>query len=307
VSDPTDQTTFRTARYPRRTVLRGGLIGGLGIAGVALLGCGDDEGDEPAASAGTVSATQGASIAKTPDEFVVANEVEPADLFPWFGGFGHGLVTRQVYQTLVEPRLFVGAGGEIKWEVAGVLAESWEAVEPTRWRLKLRPGVTFHNGERWDAQAAKASFDLLSNAEIIKELKKSSLLAAVTSFKVVDDMTVEFTTAKPDPEVLTLNLRLGFVGLPPKLIAGDGWRSLREHPVGTGPYKFVSWSRCPITGLPMRRRSSGSGSSRGPRRACARSLYRPGRRTSRTTSARNRPRSSTTAPSAAASRPPRCA
>jgi len=230
----------------RRSVLRGGVLSALGLAGAALLGCGDDATNAGSpVSASTTALTTNAAVATgtTPEEFVVANEAEPSDLFPWFGGFGQGLVTRQVYQTLVEPRLFVGVNGEISWEVAGVLAESWEQVEPTRWRLKLRPGVTFHNGEPWDATAAKASFDLLSNKDVITELKKPNLLASVKSFEVVDDLTVDFTTVKPDPEVLTLNLRLGFVGLPAQAIAGDGWRSLREHPVGTGAYQFVSWSR----------------------------------------------------------------
>lgn len=229
-----------SSHVTRRAALHGGVLAGLGIAGLALFGCSEDESD----AASTPGATSTASATgTTPSELVIANEAEPSDLFPWFGGFGQGLVTRQVYQTFVEPRLTLGAAGEVKWDVVGVLAESWDQVEPTRWRLKLRPGVTFHNGEPWDAAAAKASFDLLSNTAVTTELKKNNILAAVTSFSVVDPMTVEFTTAKPDPEVLTLNLRLGFVGLPPKLIAGEGWRSLREHPVGTGAYKFTSWSR----------------------------------------------------------------
>lgn len=74
----------------------------------------------------------GPSAGQTSDEIVIANEAEPADLSPWFKGFGHVLVTRQLYETLVEPRMTQLEDGTVDIEWVPVLAESWEQIEPTR-------------------------------------------------------------------------------------------------------------------------------------------------------------------------------
>lgn len=243
-------------RLSRRAALRLGGVAGLGVAGAALIGCGDDEESTPTATSepdgsngGGSSASPTATPTETagepafPDEFVVANAAEPPDLLPWFSGFEQALVTRQIYQTMIEPRLTLAADGSPQWELVGVLAESWEREDDTTWLLQLREGVTFHNGEPWNADAAVASYELLSNSELIEELQKFDLLRAITGFEKVDEMSVRVTTASPGTEPLTLFLRIGFSGLPASAIADEGWRDFAENPIGTGPYRFKSWNR----------------------------------------------------------------
>jgi peptide/nickel transport system substrate-binding protein len=247
-----------TRRLSRRAVLRAGGLAGLGVAGAALIGCGSDDGDEtatPSATSGATSAATasgGASASPTEAaaeqpaeraEFIVANAAEPPDLLPWFGGFEAALVSRQVYQTLIEPRLTLAEDGSPQWELVGVLAESWEREDDSTWLLHLRDGVQFHNGEPWNADAAVASYELMSNEELITELQKFNILGAITGFEKVDEMTVRVTSATPGTEPLTLNLRLGFAAVPASAVEGDAWRELAEHPIGTGPYQFSSWSR----------------------------------------------------------------
>lgn len=128
-------------------------------------------------------------------------------------------------------------------EMVPVLAESWELVEPTRLRLSLRQGVTFHNGEAWHAEAAKASFDILFNQELVASLSKFIDLAGISAFEVVDDYTVDVVTPAPKSETLGLTLRIGFVALPPNFLQEKGIEAFNETPIGTGPYKFESWSR----------------------------------------------------------------
>jgi peptide/nickel transport system substrate-binding protein len=52
-------------------------------------------------------------------------------------------------------------------ELRGLSAESWEAVDgnPTHWRFKIRPGITFHNGEEFTAQAAATDINFIKLPE----------------------------------------------------------------------------------------------------------------------------------------------
>ena len=274
-----------TARISRRRLLGASGLGALGLAAAALIGCGAAGDDEPAPTAAptparptaapqatataasstpqpTATATARASAAAStpaptatpqaaapqaafPDELVIANEIEAPDLLPWLSGFGQMLVTRQVYETLVEPRLTLAADGSPQWEVVGALAESWEQQpDGLDWVFQLRPGVSFHNGEPWTAEAATASYELLASDEVTTELRKFQFLnSAITGMEATDELTVRASTPRPNPEFITLNVRLAFVGMPPSAIAGEGYLDFAEAPLGTGPYRFANWSR----------------------------------------------------------------
>jgi len=224
-------TTPLDLKATRRRVLAG--IG----AGAALAGSG--------ATARTAGRPTGAPavLQNLPEEFVVANELEPPDLMPGFAGFGPLLVTRQIYQTLVEPRITIDETGRGVVEEVLSLAERYEQLDPLRYRFFLRPGVVFHNGEPFDATAVKASFDVQTDEELLAQLNRSNTLGrSVAACEIVDPMTVDFVAVKPDNEIPLSRLR-GMVLLPPKLLADAGFLSLAEQPVGTGPYRFESWTR----------------------------------------------------------------
>lgn len=227
-----------------------GLLGGA-AAGAFALACGSDTTDS-GGSAGTGAAPSAASTAAVgtaavaraapPPEMVVANEAEPNDLAPYPGGFATWLVTAQIYETMAAPRLTL-KDGAVQRTLTYRLATDARRIEPMRWRLKLRPGVAFHNGEPWNARAAKFSFDTLADANLAAGLKKSSILArGYAGSEIIDDQTIDYITKSPDAETLS-NIYLGFVGLPPKLVQGKGIEALFEQPVGTGPYQFKSWTR----------------------------------------------------------------
>ena len=75
------------------------------------------------------------------------------------------------------------------------LAVSWEQLSPTVWRVKLRPGVKFHDGTPFTADDVVFSYQRA--AEPSSQLRVYSNAAGVP--KKIDDLTVEFTTNGPNP------------------------------------------------------------------------------------------------------------
>ena len=224
----------------------------LATSGLLLAACGEEDeaaaGNSGSGASSTATAEPEESAATSepqmPEVFIVANEVEPSDLYPGFaGGYGGALVIRQIYQTLVEPRMNMDDAGNVTVEWMPILAESVEQVDPSRWRFKLREGVTFHNGEPWNAEAAKFSYDALRDEDNLALRNSSDFLRSIVAFEVIDEMTIEVENAFPDAEVPGYLLRIGFLAIPPKFVEENGFEALAENPIGTGPYRFESWTR----------------------------------------------------------------
>src|SRR5690606_32297034 len=100
-------------------------------------------------------------------------------------------------------------------------------------------GVTFHNGEEFNAETVKWNWERVIDPE-----QKSPQIgnhAAISGVEIVDDYTVIVHTKEPYP-IFTERLQ-NFQMIPHKLAQekGDAW--LAENAVGSGPYKFVEWKR----------------------------------------------------------------
>ncbi len=129
------------------------------------------------------------------------------------------------------------------------LATSWEELDDgKRIRFKLREGVTFHNGEPFNAEAVKFTFDRLLGDEGAKGPQRSNYVA-IDNVEVIDDLTVDFHLSAPDPVLLTKLAAYGAMIVPPKYIAEVGEEQFNLMPVGTGPFKVVSYE--PKVGLKM--------------------------------------------------------
>ncbi|PWL18630.1 peptide ABC transporter substrate-binding protein [Falsochrobactrum shanghaiense] len=121
------------------------------------------------------------------------------------------------------------------------LATSWEELdEGKRIRFNLRENVKFHNGEPFNAEAVKFTFDRLLGDEGAKGPQRSNYIA-IESVEVIDDKTVDFHLKEPDPVLITKLAGYGGMIVPPKYIAEKGDDFFNMNPVGTGPFKFVSY------------------------------------------------------------------
>lgn len=117
------------------------------------------------------------------------------------------------------------------------LAESWMVVDNQTLEFKLRHGVTFHNGEPFNAEAVKFSVERMLTTE---DAPNRSKFTSIDSVEVVDEYTVRFKLNRPDGTLFdSLTSRLAM--LPPRYFAEVGAEGFARAPVGTGPFRFVEW------------------------------------------------------------------
>jgi peptide/nickel transport system substrate-binding protein len=117
-----------------------------------------------------------------------------------------------------------------------LLAESWEQIDPTTMRFKLREGVTFHNGDPLTAEAVKYSMDKVLDPNFPAWMN-FALTDLIKEVKVVDDYTVDIVTVAPTPSLLWRLTLLDIVD--PKYAETP---EMDTRPNGTGPYKFVEFT-----------------------------------------------------------------
>ena len=100
-----------------------------------------------------------------------------------------------LYQTRVVTQIYEGLvnrGKDFKLEPS--LATSWEMVNPTTWRFKLRAGVKFHDGTPFSADDAVFSIE----RALDKASQRKNQMLGITGARRVDASTIEVSTSAPD-------------------------------------------------------------------------------------------------------------
>src|SRR5215208_7772827 len=145
-----------------------------------------------------------------------------------------------VYQAIMYDSLI---GFDLKKGGVGPgVAERWEmAPDGLSWTFFIRPGQTFHNGDRLTAQDVKFSLE--------RQMGPGSLASAAASMKriiksieVVDDLTVKVHTTSPQiglPPSLSRAVAPEGAVMPKAYIEKVGEEEFRKKPIGSGPWKFV--------------------------------------------------------------------
>ena len=116
-----------------------------------------------------------------------------------------------------------------------MLAESWERPDDKTIIFHLRKGVKFHNGDEMKASDVKFSLERALAAPEV-----SHILTGINGVEVLDDYTVKVTTEKPMAAILN-NLAHTTIAILSEKATKEAGDKFGQNPIGTGPYKFVSW------------------------------------------------------------------
>ncbi len=172
---------------------------------------------------------------------------EPSSVDPHYHNLGpNNSAARNIYDRLINM--------DAKMQLTPALALSWKALDDTTWEIKLRKGVTFHDGTPFTAEDVVFTFDRIPHVPNSPSAftKFSKTFASITA---VDDYTLKIVTKGRQP--LTPN-NLAQVSIISKEtveeyykanpgISKDALSIDSSHfnsgklSVGTGPYKLVSW------------------------------------------------------------------
>lgn len=129
-------------------------------------------------------------------------------------------------------------------EIQPALAESWEIVEPTRWRFHLREGVKFHNGNDFTAEDVVFSFERVR----AEGSDLTTRVPADAAIEKVDEHTVDFVLSAPNP-ILHAEWDTWYImdkewaeehdAVMPTSASGDNESYATFNANGTGPFRIT--------------------------------------------------------------------
>jgi len=228
-----DVGTTHRRRRRRRTALAGAAL----VATVGLLGSACSK-SSTSDSASTATTTPNEGTPTPGGKLVMAVTAETNGWNPGLAQWADAgnFVGGSVLEPLVT---FDNQGNYVPW-----LAESVEPTTPndfTTWTIKVRPGITFHDGKPLDAEAVKISLDVYRGTHYTDATTLSSIVLkdAYKDVQVKDPMTVQVTLARPW-SAFPANLAgpSGYIMAPSMVDSADKGVS---KPVGTGPFVFDTW------------------------------------------------------------------
>jgi peptide/nickel transport system substrate-binding protein len=186
------------------------------------------------------TAASGASLATLPlaataqakkDAVVLAMTLEPPGLDPTAGAASAiaEIVQYNVFETLTK----INSDGT----VSPLLAEKWEVSPDLKtYTFTLRKGVKFQNGEPFNANAVKFSFERAGGDKSTNKDKRT--FAMMDRVAVIDDYTVVILNKQLDPDFLFLMGQATAIIVEPKSADSNATK-----PVGTGPYQLSAWAK----------------------------------------------------------------
>ena len=179
-------------------------------------------------SSGAASGGEGAS-----GEFTFALGVEPLTLDTHLMSDANtARVSVQIHENLVKR--------DLTGEFQPILATEWSSNDDaTEWTFKLREGVTFHDGEPFNAEAVKFNIERLKAPETASP--KASLVAMIAECEVVSDYEIKFILSEPCAVIPAMLSTYSTGMMSPKAVQEYG-EDYGLHAAGTGPLMLEEWT-----------------------------------------------------------------
>ena len=185
-----------------------------------------------AASAALVTLPFDIAAQSKKDSLVLGMALEPTPGLDPTGGAASSIaeiVQYNVFETLTK----INSDGS----VSPLLAEKWEVSPDLKsYTFTLRKGVKFQNGEPFNAQAVKFSFERAASEKSTNKDKRT--FSSMESVAAIDEHTVVILNKELDPDFLFLMGQATAIIVEPKSVDTNATK-----PVGTGPYKLDVWNK----------------------------------------------------------------
>ncbi len=221
----------------RRTLLKG--AGAAGAAGIAMT---------PAIGMAAPVTTNARRLLAQSDAstLVIASGGSPSDIDP-HSSYDY----RSVMAILGAYEGLIGLKGESTSELEGLIAESWESNEDLSiWTFKIRPGVTFQNGDPVDAEAVRLNYERFLTLGLGPVNVISRFVTDPAQITAPDESTVVFDLGVPQPQFpFALASTYGPLVANAKLLKehekdgdwGHIWAQTNAEGTGSGPYKITNF------------------------------------------------------------------
>jgi len=172
-----------------------------------------------------------AGAASAKDDITIAIQLEPPHMDPTSAAAG--AIDSVLYSNVFEGLTRFDSSGAV---IPG-LAKSWEISEDgLTYTFTLNEGVTFHDGTTMDAEDVKFSLDRIGTEDSANAQK--ALYTAISEVTVIDPTTVEVKLSEPNGNML-FNLAWGDA----VIVAPESIETIKQTPIGTGAFKFDSWTQ----------------------------------------------------------------
>jgi peptide/nickel transport system substrate-binding protein len=163
-------------------------------------------------------------------DLTIGRSTEQNSLDPLFSDLGNDVATAEnIFESMIE--------FDSKLRIHPSLALSWKLLDPLTWEIKLRPGVTFHDGTAFTGDDVAFSLKRARNVPNSPG-PLSSFVRPVKETEVIDKLTLRIHTEQPTPLLMDMVGRIFII--PAKLgpsVATEDFTAGRAM-IGTGPYRF---------------------------------------------------------------------
>lgn len=242
-SDEQSGNSVNNPRFHRRTLLQMALTGAGTVAvGAFLVDCGGNSAPNVPATAGGNPSSSAAGSPAAAGAPTAGGDLVVGVASSYIDVLDPNVTAQTVAHEVMGPIFDTLVYQDTQGKFFPGLATKWDATpDGLTFTFTLNNAAKFHDGTPFDAAAVKANLDRMAASDTKSRLAGPRLSGYYASSEVVDPATVKIHFQQPNGAFLT-DLSQDFMAmLSPAAVSKYGLDQIGQHPIGTGPFKFVEW------------------------------------------------------------------